>query len=498
MRTVLIIAGSDPGAGAGLQQDLKVATLLGAYGLTVVTALTVQNSQGVSGVHPAAPEVVAGQLDAILGDFPVHAIKIGMLATAATVRTVAARLRVFLGGRPGEHNAPALPPDPPPNPLYGVGGGGLEEGAGAHWPLAPSPNNSPPLILDPVLAAGHGQVLLEEEGIRIMQDELFPLTYILTPNVSESARLTDMEIETPDHLEEAARRLQAMGPQWVLAKGGHLPGAPVDVLTDGKNAYHLASPRIEAPHHHGSGCLLATALAAHLAQGLSVPEAVNRARELVQQALRHGLPLGQGVGPVNPYAPFARELARHKVLESLRAAAERLVREDISHLIPEVMSNLGYAVPYPEGPQDVAAFPGRILKTPGGTIIPAPPTFGASKHIASIILAAMKFFPHLRSAMNIRYVEGIEELAPKLHVRAASFDRAQEPPEVKAQEGGTLAWGVAAAMKNLKSWEPPPDLIYDKGDWGKEPMIRILGENPMQVVEKALALKNALNAAGRL
>ena len=470
MKTVLIIAGSDPGAGAGLQQDLKTATLLGTFGLTVVTALTVQNTQGVQAVHPAAPEVVASQLDAVLADFPVHAVKIGMLATAATARTVAGKLEEFLGGGPGEHNS--------------------------HRPLAPSPNK-PPLILDPVLAAGGGEALLDEEGMAALKEELFPLTYILTPNVPEAARLTNMEIKTPAHLEDAARSLQALGPAWVLAKGGHLPGEPVDVLTDGKNAYHLEHPRLEAPHHHGSGCLLATALAAHLAQGLSVPEAVNKSRELVRQALSYGLPLGHGVGPVNPYAPFNRELARYEIIQALNSAASRLVKEDISPLIPEVMSNLGYAVPYPEGPQDVAAFPGRILKTPSGTLIPASPAFGASRHIASIILTVMEFFPRLRAAMNIGYVEDIEELAPKLHLRVASFDRSSEPLEGRAEEGGTLAWGVAMVMQGLKTWQLPPDLICDQGAWGQEPMIRILGENPLQVVEKALALKNALNAAGR-
>jgi hydroxymethylpyrimidine kinase / phosphomethylpyrimidine kinase / thiamine-phosphate diphosphorylase len=495
MKTVLIIAGSDPGAGAGLQQDLKAATLLGTYGLTVATALTVQNSQGVYEVHPVAAGVVAAQLDAVLSDFPVHAVKIGMLATANIVHVVAACLKDFLGGRPGEHSSPAPPPDPPPNPLYGGGGGVLGGGAGVHRPLPPPPNK-PPIILDPVLAAGQGTALLEEAGVAALKDELLPLTFMLTPNVPEAERLTGMEIKTPAHLEEAARRLQALGPEWVLAKGGHLPGEPVDVLTDGKNAYHLPNPRLAAPHHHGSGCLLAAALAAHLAHGLAVPEAVNRARNLVQQALRFGLPLGRGVGPVNPYAPFLRELARHEVLQALNAAAERLVEEDLSPLIPEVMSNLGYAVPYPQDPQDVAAFPGRILKTPHGTCIPESPAFGASRHIAAIILTAGEFFPHLRSAMNVRYLAGIEELAPKLHLRVADFDRSQEPPEVKAREEGALAWGVAKVLQALKSWQPPPDLIYDKGDWGKEPMIRILGETPLQVVERALALKNALQVRG--
>ncbi len=150
-----------------------------------------------------------------------------------------------------------------------------------------------------------------------------------------------------------------MGPRWVLAKGGHLPGEPVDVLADGNNVYHLPGVRLAAPNHHGSGCLLASACAAGLAQGLSVPEAVNRARGLTAQALKYGLPLGQGTGPVNPYAPFARDLARPEVLTALQTAAARLQKEGIEPLIPEVMSNLGYATPYPEGPQDVAAFPGR-------------------------------------------------------------------------------------------------------------------------------------------
>jgi len=454
MKTVLIAAGSDPGAGAGLQQDLKTATLLGVYGLTVATALTVQNSLGVQAVHPVAAEVVAAQLDALLADFPVDAVKIGMLGNGANVRVLARRLRDLA--------------------------------------------EPPPVVLDPVLTAGRGETLLGEEGIDLLTSELFPLTTILTPNVSEAGRLTGMQIDTPAHLEEAARRLQAKGPAWVLAKGGHLRGDPVDVLTDGKNAYHLTGTRLEAPHHHGSGCLLATALAAHLAQGLSVPEAVNEARRLVVQALRYGLPLGQGVGPVNPYASFARERARYEILETLQKAATRLVREDLSPLIPEVMSNLGYAAPYPEGLEDVAAFPGRILKIPQGTLIPAPPAFGASRHIAGIILTAMALQPHLRAAMNIKYVQEIEAIAPLLHLRLMSFDRAQEPPEVKAREGGTLAWGVASVLKQLKPWEQPPDLIIDQGEVGKEPMLRILGEDPMSVVEKALALKNALQTAGRL
>mgnify|MGYP001038291537 CR=1 FL=1 len=143
----------------------------------------------------------------------------------------------------------------------------------------------------------------------------------------------------------------------------------------------------------------------------------------------------------------------------------------------------------------MAAFPGRLIRTPHGVLVPQPPEFGASRHIAAIILTVMQVHPELRAAMNVRYFPEITALGDQLHLRVASFDRRQEPAAIKAREGSTLAWGVASV---LRPDEPPPDLIYDEGDWGKEPMIRILGRNPQEVVGKALALHQALRAAGKL
>jgi hydroxymethylpyrimidine kinase/phosphomethylpyrimidine kinase len=449
MKTVLIIAGSDPGAGAGLQQDLKVATLLGTYGLTVVTALTVQNSLGVQAVHPVAPEVVDAQLTAVLNDFPVAAVKVGMLATAEIVQVVARRLQEY-------------------QPQY--------------------------LVVDPVLAASSGGKLLDPAGITALKEEIFPITHLLTPNAPEAAQLTRMEVSTPALLEDAARLLQKLGPEWVLAKGGHLAGEPVDVLTDGTNAYHLPGPRLAAPHSHGSGCALATACAAGLAQGLSLPEAVNQARTLVTQALRWGLPLGGGRGPVNPYAPFARNLARYQVINSLQEATGRLQKEDISLFIPEVMSNLGYATPYADGPQDVAAFPGRLVGSPQGLLIPAPPAFGTADQVATVILAARNTHPHLRAAMNIKYFTGLEELAPLLSLRLTTLPKTQEPGEAGAGDQASLAQKVSAVFQ---PGEQPPDLICVPGSWPQEPMVYILGPDPQAVAEKVLALKNAWSAAGK-
>lgn len=445
MRTLLSIAGSDPSAGAGSQQDLKVATLLGVYGLTVITAITAQNSLGVQSWKPLAPDLVAAQLTSILSDVQVDAVKIGMLATAGIVREVATALR----------------------------------------------HKEAPIVLDPVLAASDGSVLLEELGIQALKEELLPLATVLTPNLAEAGLLLQRRITDVAGMAAAAQDLLRLGPKAVLLKGGHLTGPPVDVLADGHDVYHLPGDRLPGQHTHGTGCALAAALAAHLAQGRSLPEAVNQARALVAEAIRWGLPLGTGRGPVHTAAPFLREQERWPVLQSLAAAAARLQQHDITDLIPEVQSNLGYATIYPRGIADVAAFPGRLLRSPQGLLIPREPAFGASRHIAAIILTANRVFPQIRAAMNIRYVEEVELLAPLLHLQVAHFDRSQEPPEVKAREGGTLAWGVASV---LSPGQPPPDLIYDRGEWGKEAMIRVLGTDPMDVVTKVLALQQALQA----
>ncbi len=449
MNTVLFIAGSDPGAGAGIQQDLKVATLLGAYGLTVITALTVQNTLGVQAVHPVPAEVVGAQLDAVLADFPVEAVKLGMLADAAIVRVVADRLRTAGVGR---------------------------------------------IVIDPVLAASDGTPLLSAEGVQALKEELFPLATVVTPNLAEASRLAGLPVRGVEDMEAAAQCLLELGPRWVLVKGGHLEDEPIDVIFDVLNCYRLPGRRLAGQHTHGTGCTLAAAVATRLAQGHGLPAAVNDARELVAQAIRYALPLGQGRGPVNLYASFSRELARHRVTQELAEAARRLREADgVADLIPEVQSNLGYATVHPEGFQDVAAFPGRILRGPDGLIIPRAPAFGASRHLAAVILTAQRTHPDIRAAMNIRYFEEVDRLGPLLHFKVASFDRAREPAEIKAREGGTLAWGVAAV---LKAGEPPPDLIYDRGERGKEPMIRILGPDPGSVVEKLLALIQARRLAG--
>jgi hydroxymethylpyrimidine/phosphomethylpyrimidine kinase len=250
---VLAIAGSDSGGGAGIQADLKTMLALGVHGMTVVCAVTAQNSIGVQGYWELPPEAVRAQLDSVLGDIGAQAIKTGMLASATIVEVV---------------------------------GDALAEVAA-------------PVVVDPVAVSKHGDSLLSAGTLDAVRDRLLPLATVVTPNLLEAALLTGLTITDEAHMLAAARMIIAMGPQWVLVKGGHLPGNPVDLLFDGKHLIRFPGQRIESVHTHGTGCTLASAIASGLAQGHDVPAAVKAAKEYVTGAIGAGFPLGAGIGPVD-------------------------------------------------------------------------------------------------------------------------------------------------------------------------------------------------------
>ena len=250
---ILAIAGSDSGGGAGIQADIKTITALGGYAMTAVTAITVQNTCGVSAVHAVPPEIVAGQIRACIDDIGVDAIKIGMLGNEATINAVA-------------------------DALEGV---------------------RVPIVLDPVMIAKGGASLIEEEAVWAMMQRLLPMATVITPNVPELVALTETEVEDAADMLLAAQELLNAGPRAVLAKGGHLEG---DQLTDWLVTRHghlaFTDSKIDTTSSHGTGCTLSSALACGLGQGLSLPEAVKRARTYVRLALRSAPGLGQGHGPM--------------------------------------------------------------------------------------------------------------------------------------------------------------------------------------------------------
>ena len=255
---VLSIAGSDSGGGAGIQADLKTIAALGCYGMTAITALTAQNTLGVRSIHAVPLQHLVDQIDAVVEDIGVDAVKIGMLHSADTVRTVASALR-----------------------RHGMG----------------------KVVLDPVMVATSGAKLIDDDAIAVLVRELFPLASVVTPNLDEAALLVGRTLHSEADMEAAARQLIARGANAVLLKGGHLAGDTVSdlLLARDGGAQWMRAPRIPTPNTHGTGCTLSSAIASHLALGADLGEAVVRARAYVRGALEAGANVrtGAGGGPLN-------------------------------------------------------------------------------------------------------------------------------------------------------------------------------------------------------
>ncbi len=443
MKRVLTIAGSDSGGGAGIQADLKTITVLGGYGMSVITALTAQNTLGVQGVHPVPIAFIAQQLDSVLSDIGADAAKTGMLANPEIVRAVAEGIKKY---------------------------------------------DVQPLVVDPVMVATSGDPLLSDDAVETLKQDLLPLADLVTPNLSEAGILSGFPVTNMEEMKESARQIHTLGPRSVLIKGGHIEGDTVDLLFDGESFQTYRATRINRPTTHGTGCTLSAALATFLAQGLPMAEAAGQAKRFVTRAIAEGLEIGSGHGPTNPYAHIMALRERETVLQDLGKAMDLLTRHPLGGLIPEVRSNLVYALPGALDYQEVAGVPGRISQVGDQVLVSRQPAFGATRHMARVVLAAMQYDPGYRSAMNIRHGADILDTCKKLGLHMASFDRRDETQEVKEREGSSLEWGTHRALEGLHVM---PDLVFDNGDVGKEPMIRVLGKDPMAVVEKVIRIGEA-------
>lgn len=256
MKNVLTIAGSDTCGGAGIQADLKTFSAQGTYGMSVVTAVTVQNTQGVFGCQDISPDIIRGQIDAIFTDIHVSAVKIGMVSQIETIHAIADKLEQY------------------------------------------RPQN---IVVDPVMISKSGFDLMQPEAKETLIQRLLPLAYVVTPNLPEAEVITGLEIKDLPSMETAARAICAMGAKHVLIKGGHLENDATDLLFDGKKAISFHSGRIATKNTHGTGCTLSSCIAANLAKGSSVEEAVRIAKAYITTAIAHALEIGKGVGPTNHF-----------------------------------------------------------------------------------------------------------------------------------------------------------------------------------------------------
>ncbi|MFP4168930.1 MAG: bifunctional hydroxymethylpyrimidine kinase/phosphomethylpyrimidine kinase [Desulfonatronovibrionaceae bacterium] len=430
---ILTIAGSDSGGGAGIQADLKTITVLGGYGLSVLTALTAQNTLGVQAIHAVPEDFVRKQLDSVLSDFPVQAAKTGMLFSEKIIRTVAEKLQ----------------------------------------------DRQFPLVVDPVCMSQSGDKLLEDRAIKALLEDIVPRADLITPNRPEAELLTKIRIDNDQDIRSAAQEFLSMGCRAVLIKGGHFDRDMVRdwLFTPGQEPICIQKERIRTSNTHGTGCTLSAALAVFLARETETAEAARRSREFLHQTLSAAFSLGSGQGPVNHLAEQSRHRACKEVLHTLETLRDRLVLDtDIGPLIPEVGMNIAFSPPWPRSPKDIAAFDGRIRRTKSGRLIAGCPSFGSSSHMAKVLLSARRLNPKIHCAANIRFSERILSAANELRLPLAWFDRADEPRDVKEKEGSSLEWGTLRALEGHKS-PATVKIVADRGEAGKEAMLRVLAQD---------------------
>jgi len=441
MKRVLTIAGSDSGGGAGIQADLKTFSSLGVYGMSAITSITAQNTVGVQGIHDLPPEFVALQIDSVISDIGVDAAKTGMLSSSAIIDVVASKVKKY---------------------------------------------KIPNLVIDPVMYAKSGDPLLRPDARDTLINKLLPLSTLITPNISEAEFLSGIKIKGIEDMKKAGKKIKKRVGADVLVKGGHLRGKAVDILyTDGE-FFIFESERIDTKNTHGTGCTYSAAIASELAKGYSLYDAVKSAKVFITE---NSIEIGKGKGPTNPIASLYRDTEKYRTLIEMESVIEKLKEAKIGILIPEVQSNMAVALSDAKGFDDVMAIPCRIIKYGNDIITVSRPNFGVSRHIASIVLTAIKFDPTKKAVMNIKYSPEIISACKKLNLKIGSFNRKDEPKKLKAKEGSSLEWGTEKAISESGF---VPDIIYDTGDIGKEPIVRVIAENPEELSKKVISIKEYL------
>lgn len=437
---VLTVAGSDSGGGAGIQADIKTIEAMGGFATSAVTNVTAQNTLGVESTHAVPVEEIEAQIDAVLDDFDVRAIKTGMLGSRAIVETVTAYVA------------------------------DLEI----------------PTVVDPVMVAASGDRLLEPDA-EAAYNELIRHSTVVTPNADEAAVLTDDTPESISGARSAARSIVDLGADSALVKGGHIPGDRVtDVLATQDAEFEFHHPRIDTEATHGSGCTLSSAIATRLAQGDEISDAVEFAVDFMERAVRYPLDVGSGPGSVHHMVDIRERASREPTAEAVEEVVEWLVERDASPLVPEVGLNVVGATPYAEHVAQTAAVEGRITRTRSGVRPNLGVRFGASSHVARFLLAAREHDPALRFAANVRFGDDVETALETLD-GVVEIDRSNEPhPD---EETSTMGWAATVAFESASA---TPSAVFDRGDAGKEAMTRVLASDVETLVERLRSLLSAV------
>jgi len=435
-KCALAIGGLDPITGAGLYSDVKTFSVMKVLPLALATCLVAENSSGVKSVVPFTCELVRLQLKEILEDCVPQAIKIGLVYSNDVVELLAKELP-----------------------------------------------KGPPIVLDPILKSWDGKDLITAQGLKSLIELLIPRSTVVTPNALEASALSGVDVRDLDSAKEAARRIAELGAKCVVIKGGHVSSQRVvDILYHQGEFLVVEKERLFEEPYHGLGCVFAASLTALLAHGLEVPEAFVQASHLVTYAMKGSYKLRGRARIANPLELYYKSLDVVEVIDNMYRALELIESmKGLEELTPEVGSNIVMCLRSPESLEDVCGIEGRLRPVRGFLRAQGLIRFGGSRHLGSMLLEVNKKWPSIRACMNVKYSEDLLRALRCLGFKVVSFDRTKEPLEVKLKEGMSLKWGAQEAIKGLTE---EPDAIYDLGDLGKEPMIRIFGRDALDVVKK--------------
>ena len=422
---ILSIGGSDPSSGAGIQSDIKTFSNYNVYGFTVVTAITSQNTRKVTSIEPVSAKSLRAQLDSILSDFHIDAIKIGMVYNSQTIKIINSKLR----------------------------------------------NRKIPIVVDPIIKSTTGAILLKKGALYDYKKMIIPLADIITPNKYEAKVLSGIS-----NTNKSAKKIQSMGAKCVIITGATSSNSQISDFVLEKNKEYVISGKKIPIRNHGSGCNYSASISVSLAKGNTIHYAVKTAKDYVYQSIKNSKNIGKGVN-----------ITHKNISNGIKELSDSINYfkqiKNIYKVIPECQTNFVFAKKTPKNTMDVLGISGRLVKSGKEIVTACEIVYGGSQHVGTAVIQVNKKFPEIRSGLNIKYEPKIISKAKKSKLTVLRYDRSKEPKRSKQKENSSISWGITNSL-NSKS----PDVIYHKGDIGKEPMILIFGKNPNEVIRKVSKL----------
>ena len=422
---ILSIGGSEPSSGAGIQSDIKTFSNHNVYGFTAVTAITSQNTRKVTSIEPVSTKSLRAQLDSILSDFHIDAIKIGMVYNSQIIKVIHSKLRKI----------------------------------------------KVPIVVDPIIKSTTGAILLKKSALRDYKKMIVPLADVITPNKFEAKTLSGIL-----NTKKSAKKIQSMGAKCVIITGATSSNGKIsDFVLEESREYVISGKKIPIKNH-GSGCNYSASIAVSLAKGNTIHNAVKTAKDYVYQSIRNSKNIGKGVS-----------ITHKNISNGMRELSDSINHlkqiKNIYKIIPECQTNFVFAKKNPKNITDLLGISGRLVKSGKEVVTAGEIVYGGSQHVGTAVIQVNRKFPKIRSGLNIKYDPKIISKAKKSKFTVLSYDRSKEPKKSKQKENSSISWGISNCI-NTKS----PDIIYHKGDVGKEPMILIFGNNPGEIIQKVSKL----------